>query len=95
MMRVVMFDLGQTLIDEANQQRPFPHAIEALTTITKAKPAPAICLVRALFSQPDQPVQFVVSQILFTSVATAWFSTACQFFGARPRSFGSKAARGV
>ncbi len=45
MIKVVMFDLGQTLIDEANQQRPFPHAIEALATITKANPAPAICLV--------------------------------------------------
>lgn len=45
MIKVVMFDLGQTLIDEANQQRPFPHAIEALTTITSANPAPKICLV--------------------------------------------------
>lgn len=45
MIKVVMFDLGQTLIDEANHQRPFPHAIEALTTITKAKPALKTCLV--------------------------------------------------
>ena len=28
MIKVVMFDLGQTLIDEANQLRPFPHAVE-------------------------------------------------------------------
>jgi FMN phosphatase YigB (HAD superfamily) len=45
MTKVVMFDLGQTLIDEANHQRPFPHAIEALTTISKAKPALKTCLV--------------------------------------------------
>lgn len=45
MIKVVMFDLGQTLIDETNQQRPFPHAIKALTTITKANPGPEICLV--------------------------------------------------
>jgi FMN phosphatase YigB (HAD superfamily) len=44
MNKVVMFDLGETLIDEVNQL-PFPHAIEALTTITKAKPAPEICVV--------------------------------------------------
>jgi FMN phosphatase YigB (HAD superfamily) len=44
MIKVVMFDLGQTLIDEASRQ-PFPHAVEALTAITKAHPAPKTCLV--------------------------------------------------
>jgi len=39
-----MFDLGETLIDEANQQ-PFPHALQALRAITKAHPAPKTCLV--------------------------------------------------
>ena len=32
MLKVVMFDLGQTLIDDAN--RPFPHVREALTAIS-------------------------------------------------------------
>lgn len=40
-----MFDLGQTLIDEAHEQRPFPRALEALTTIAQANPAPKSCLV--------------------------------------------------
>jgi FMN phosphatase YigB (HAD superfamily) len=42
--KVIMFDLGETLIDEANQQ-PFPHALQALRAITKAHPAPKTCLV--------------------------------------------------
>jgi FMN phosphatase YigB (HAD superfamily) len=44
MIKVVMFDLGQTLIDDV-QQRPFPHVIEALRTIAKANSAPKTCLV--------------------------------------------------
>jgi len=43
MIQVVMFDLGQTLIDEVHQ-RPFPHVIEALKTIN-ANFAPKTCLV--------------------------------------------------
>ena len=43
MIKVVMFDLGQTLIDGANH--PFPHAIESLTAIAHASPAPKTCLI--------------------------------------------------
>ena len=40
-----MFDLGQTLIDETNQLRPFPHVVETLVKITQAESAPEICLI--------------------------------------------------
>src|SRR2546423_14138334 len=43
MIKVVMFDLGQTLIDDV-QQRPFPHVIDALKAIN-ASSAPKTCLV--------------------------------------------------
>jgi hypothetical protein len=43
MIKVVMFDLGQTLIDDV-QQRPFPHVIDALRAIN-ARSALKTCLV--------------------------------------------------
>jgi hypothetical protein len=43
MIKVLMLDLGQTLIDGAN--KPFPHVLEALTTIASAPSAPKTCLV--------------------------------------------------
>ena len=43
MIKVVMFDLGQTLIDDV-QQRPFPHVIDALRKIN-ASSVPKTCLV--------------------------------------------------
>jgi hypothetical protein len=43
MIKVVMFDLGQTLIDDVHQ-RPFPHVIDALEAFN-ASSAPKTCLV--------------------------------------------------
>jgi FMN phosphatase YigB (HAD superfamily) len=57
MIRVVMFDLGLTLLD-ANDQ-PFPHVKEALSTIASFKTADGkklrSCLVSD-FEPPDPPV---------------------------------------
>jgi FMN phosphatase YigB (HAD superfamily) len=56
MLRVIMFDLGLTLIDEHN--RPFPHVIEALTAIQQMrgerKRPLALCLVSD-FTMPAPP----------------------------------------
>ena len=57
MIRIVMFDLGQTLIDEQN--RPFDHVAEALTAISKFttsdKKALRCCLVSD-FTMATPPV---------------------------------------
>jgi hypothetical protein len=53
MIRVVFFDLGLTLIDAQN--RPFPHALEALTTIQSFATADGKKLLTALVSDFDLP----------------------------------------
>jgi hypothetical protein len=53
MIRVVFFDLGLTLID--SQHRPFPHAVEALTTIQSFTAADGRKLLTGLVSDFDLP----------------------------------------
>jgi HAD superfamily hydrolase (TIGR01509 family) len=59
--KVIMFDLGGTLVDD--QRRPLPHAVQALAAIAKLKTAKsrpvASCLVSdfALAAPPVTPVK--------------------------------------
>jgi FMN phosphatase YigB (HAD superfamily) len=57
MIRVVMFDLGKTLID--GNDHPFPHVADALTAIAALKTADGKLLQSCLvsdFDMPDSPV---------------------------------------
>lgn len=66
MIRVVIFDLGQTLVD--SQQRPFAHVREALETIASFKTADAkplrTCLVSD-FTMAPPPVTAPKVRVLF------------------------------
>jgi FMN phosphatase YigB (HAD superfamily) len=53
MTRVVLFDLGLTLIDAA--ERPFPHAVDALKTIQDLRTPDGAHLLTALVSDVDMP----------------------------------------
>jgi hypothetical protein len=53
MIRVVLFDLGLTLIDQEN--RPFPHVVEALRTIQSFTSAEGKKLLSGLVSDFDRP----------------------------------------
>ncbi len=67
MIRVVMFDLGLTLIDA--HDKPFPHVAEALTTIKALKAADGkrlrTCLVSD-FTMPEPPNAAQKARSLFT-----------------------------
>ena len=60
MTRVILFDLGLTLVDA--QQRPFPHVMEALDTIEQFVTAKGQPLVSGLVSDYDMPTRPVTPQ---------------------------------
>ncbi len=53
MLRIVLFDLGATLVDE--QRRPFPHVPEALAAIAALRTADGRPLRSGLVSDFDLP----------------------------------------
>jgi hypothetical protein len=69
MIRVVMFDLGGTLVD--NDRRPFPHVTDALTAIAAFKTADGKLLRSCLVSDYTMP-EPVSRLALAVAVAIYW-----------------------